>query len=623
VKSHLQSLLSGLSGASKPSPGSEEARELQSAGSRRLLQRIRAVITRRDLVLPYSPSRSAVDPNSIAEYLDGALPSDRAAEIEELCLASDKYLAEIAGCREILDRMPTQASTPSSAAVQRMYGLYNGPVGWVSEETGPTHRWLGWRVRWIMAGLGAVLIFLVLIVLVKESGILESSSNEPVFQSGPQASNESDATSPPANKEKVGQPANPKPVPNSLGKVVAAREDLPTMLLRQQDNSWHMVRPASAVLINDHLLSLPGFQSEIQLDSGIQLRLLGNWATGRLGPQPEPEPDESAILESAVTVQRDTDFDLELTLHRGRIAIANKKPRGHARVRVQFRGEKWDLTLAEPGTEAALELRSYYPPGSPVNTESNQEEPAAELRLFAIHGQVRLQVRYDSYSLHMPPGSAAYSWNNVGAISRGPNHLERLPAWTTSLVLPDGALASLKNLQARMIEGQSVESILKEYLNKPDVNSRVLAVYSLGAIEDSSALLDVLGNERQLAPVRLAALAALRNWIGRDAKNDHRLFAAIGKKYSSTTAEVVLHLLHGFSPIQLEQPALYANLVGYLKHSDLPVRELAFRQLRTLLPEGRHIPYDPAGGRALRDRAAEEWKKLVPLVPEESVPKKN
>jgi HEAT repeat protein len=171
-----------------------------------------------------------------------------------------------------------------------------------------------------------------------------------------------------------------------------------------------------------------------------------------------------------------------------------------------------------------------------------------------------------------------------------------------------------------MAESLPVESIFKDYLNKPDINSRVLAVYSLGAIDDSSALLEVLGNERQFAPVRIASINALRNWISRDAKNDGRLFEAIERRYSSITAEVVLHLLHGFSPIQLEQPAAYANLIGYLNHSALPVRELAYRQLLLLVPEGRAIPYDPAGGRILRDRAVEEWKKLIP---EGTVPRKN
>jgi hypothetical protein len=272
------------------------------------------------------------------------------------------------------------------------------------------------------------------------------------------------------------------------------------------------------------------------------------------------------------------------------------------------------VTLPEPGTEAALEFKSFYPPGSPVQKDPGGEEPAAELRLYAVHGDIRLQVRYDTYSLHEPPGPAAFSWNNVGAILRRPQDLDRLPHWLTSLKLSNEAQEALASLHARLDGAPSVESVLRESLNISDIMTRVLAVYSLGGIEDLSSLLDALGNERQFAQVRLAAVIAMRSWIGRDALNDQRLFSALEKKYSSATAEIVLHLFHGFSTGQLENPEAIANLVNYLRHSDLPVRELAYLQLRMLVPAGRKIPFDPAGRRPQRDRALEEWKKLIPAV---------
>jgi hypothetical protein len=205
-----------------------------------------------------------------------------------------------------------------------------------------------------------------------------------------------------------------------------------------------------------------------------------------------------------------------------------------------------------------------------------------------------------------------YSWNNVGAISRHPQNLDRLPAWTTEQVLPNEIQESQRRLQAQLEETQSVESALRNSLNNPDIITRVFAAYGLGAIEDLSSLVEVLGNPRQFAQVRWAAITALRAWIGRDAKNDQRLFAILEKKYSAATAEVILHLLHGFSTAQLEKPEAYANLMGYLKHADLPVRELAHRQLLALVPKGQAIPYDPAGGRGQRDQANEEWRKVLP-----------
>lgn len=640
---NLRSLLAHLSGSWKPTAGSEEAKQLQSAASRRLIQRIRAVIARRDLTIPLAPSGSAVDPNSIAEYLDGVLPSDRSTELEELCLASDKYLAEVAGCGEILDKIPECPVAPSSA-YRRMYAQHREFAGGISEQPSPTHAWPSRRLRRVMTVIAAVLICVAFVYLGWERGFFDW--NESSEFNGAGSALTSDHSGPPREihlhtdaktpiepevlkQATPGPPAKgisePKSDPNRLGSLVAASEKLPTILLRKQpDNFWHVVPPASSISANDRLLGLPGFPCEISLDRGIRVHLLGNWPTAP--PGADLSPLDSTILESAITLNSNAGVDLDLTLQRGRIGITNRKPQGEARVRVRFGREKWLLTLAEPESEAVLELKSFYSPGSPVHKAPAGEEPAAELRLLAIHGLFRLQVRYDSYSLHEPPGPAEFAWNNVGAISRRPQDLDRLPRWAEwhgretipQRDLSDEAQEAFVSFQTRLAGAPSVESVLHESLHNPDITTRVLAVYSLGAIDDLSSLLDALGNDRQFAQVRLAGFIALRSWIGRDAGNDSRLFAALEKKYSSATAEIVLHLLHGFSPGQLEKPEAYANLIGYLKHTDLPVRELSYRQLRTHVPEGRLIPYDPAGGRAQRVRAFEEWKKLIP---EGTVPK--
>src|SRR5437868_10252531 len=102
MKPDLRSLLAHSSLFAAPGVGQEHNKALQSAALRRIVQRIRDVIARPDLVIPLAGSQAVVDSNTIAEYLDGVLPPDRAAEIEELCLAADKYLAEVAGCREVL-----------------------------------------------------------------------------------------------------------------------------------------------------------------------------------------------------------------------------------------------------------------------------------------------------------------------------------------------------------------------------------------------------------------------------------------------------------------------------------------------------------------------------------------
>jgi hypothetical protein len=321
-------------------------------------------------------------------------------------------------------------------------------------------------------------------------------------------------------------------------------------------------------------------------------------------------------MESAVTMRSTPGTDLDLDLDRGRVVVVNEKPQGEARVRVRFEGEIWDLTLPKPGCEAALEFRHSWPPGSSI--ASGIEDLTAEAHLFALHGGLQLRIRYDSYSLREAPGSAEFSWNNVGGVSRRPQELQQLPTWTNPPTFSQETQEALANFQARLAAGEPIVSLLKESLKKPDSASRIFAVYGLGAIDEMPALLDVLGNEQTFAEVRRAALEALRHWTARDIENHQKLFAALEKKYSSPTAEIVIHLLHGFSEMQLKQPAVYTSLIGYLQHPDLPVRELAFHHLLALVPAGRAIPYGPAGDPDQRRRAVEEWKKLIP---EGSVPR--
>jgi hypothetical protein len=226
-----------------------------------------------------------------------------------------------------------------------------------------------------------------------------------------------------------------------------------------------------------------------------------------------------------------------------------------------------------------------------MDKEHHGEEPSSELSLFALRGRVELKVRYDSYSLEPPPGPSLFPWNNVGPISRRPQDLKQLPSWAAELLdtparkpKADSLPEALTNLQRRLLGAASIPSVLKDSLNHPDVSTRVLAIYCLGAIDALDAVMDAFGNERQFREVRLASMTAIRNWIGRGGDNQQRLFLALERKYSSATAEIILHLLNGFSQKQLQMPEVYANLIGYLKHPELPVRELAHYQLLLHVP---------------------------------------
>jgi hypothetical protein len=385
-----------------------------------------------------------------------------------------------------------------------------------------------------------------------------------------------------------------------LGKVLSAK-GLPGVILqrREKDQPWKVLPPGSPAISGDQLLCLPGFSGELDLNTGIRLRLQGNL------------PDDSPFLESEGTLQSSPGVDLDLALFRGRVAIAHHKPQSS--VRVRFLDEVWDLELKGPEAEVALELWSVYPPGLPFHKAIPAEEPMAGLNLFVLKGSVKLKIRYDAHNLQGPPGPCFFTWNNIGPQSRQAKSLTKLPLWTTfPPSVPDQARKVLEDLQKRLETKGSIESVFEGPLRDADHFARLLALFELVAVDSLAPLLDVWADQKQPAGIRLSATAALKHWMGRNAGRDLRLYQALEKKHSPETAETLMTLLHGFSAKQAQEPATYQTLIGWLKHELLPVREMAFAELFALVPEGRKIPFDPAGDAAQRERAFQEWKKLIP-----------
>jgi hypothetical protein len=106
----------------------------ESDTAQELIARIREVTRRRRITTPTGSSLGAkVDPNTIAEYLDNVLPAEALAEVEQLALASDVHLADIAACHQILTLVLGEQATVPPLAYKRMYGLVKPP------ESDPAH----------------------------------------------------------------------------------------------------------------------------------------------------------------------------------------------------------------------------------------------------------------------------------------------------------------------------------------------------------------------------------------------------------------------------------------------------------------------------------------------------
>lgn len=392
------------------------------------------------------------------------------------------------------------------------------------------------------------------------------------------------------------------------GKFTSKGESL---VRRTKDGAWERVPINGSVSTGEPLVSLPGYRSELRLNSDVNLLLWGSVPELRL-----------PLLESAVTLHRaPTDLDADLTLQRGRVYLTNRKEKGSARVRLRFwKEEVWDVTLDEPGGMIGAELFSGYPPDGKF---SSGAEPVVVFVLYVAKGKAEVKAGFNTFGdLKAPPGRALFYWNNKGKLE-GPLHQEKaIPDWDPTITLPRerrDLVAAREELAARLARRNTkVETVLQEVLASDKAADRALAVRGLAAIDRAGALVDALGDAEH-PDVRQEAFLALRNWIGRGKEQAARLYdrkkksgILADKRFRADQAETILDLLDGIPEEALQQPELYEALIAYLKHRRLEVRELASRHLRTLVPEGRKIKYDAAASKEQIARGYEEWKKLIP-----------
>jgi hypothetical protein len=355
---------------------------------------------------------------------------------------------------------------------------------------------------------------------------------------------------------------------------------------------------APEVRTSDPVMALPGYKADVKLTSQVVVHLWGN--------VPEQVAMKAMVMQSLVRFHSPAPgFDADLTLEAGRIYLTTLKKEGGAKIRIRFSSETWDVVLPNDRSEVMVQAHKAFVPGTPY-ARTGGEKPRTEARLVVVRGSAAFNAPSRFKKINKLTTWSELAWDSTSGTLPDPKAIEANDPFTVRIPLIAGELGqatqkALSDAALKLTDRTGIRVLLEARINYEENRDNALAstfaIYGYAAIADGPDTPTLIANlydqlkERGRHYARRAAVVGVSAWLPRDPGNtaiSHDVITT-QKGVPEDEADLIAHLLRGYSSREKGDPTAIDRLIEFLDHPNLIVREAALGNLIAF--------FDPEAGR--------------------------
>jgi hypothetical protein len=369
------------------------------------------------------------------------------------------------------------------------------------------------------------------------------------------------------------------------------------ILLRYDTNEqdWFGMWQRAVIHPGDQIASPEPFVALLNVDNGHCLITLKGGTSARWLPMTKAAPFGLEIKRGRVTVRskRTGDFD--------------EAGQGNVSLAVAVKDELWRLELMSAQTLCGIEIT----PRQPDAFEQEFGKDTYRGKLYVVSGSVRffdgsgsVQVVNERNWLSLTPSDRDLAAQNKNSDAAMP--LATIPPW-----LDENAKRPLRSYADRFEEAFEKDQVMSlsvpAAVKDPRPQISELAVKALALTENYKELVRALA-QAEHEEAREAAVIGLRTWLPAAPDNSDLLKVELEQAFSDD-AIVISRLLWGFNENDAHSKSTSEQLVTWLEHPHVAVRELAFYHIYRLT--GQKYNYRPLSPASQRKTAARHWRNHV------------